>query len=534
MNLKFRRLNPIKLQLKLTILIMFLIVFSTGISSYFVSRFEFVRLEEKIESDLYNVAGIIADTPLIQKNLYEKNEQAIQQYVEHQLESLIDVEIITIADMEGIRFGHPNSDRLGERFVGGDELKVISEGAKYTSVATGTLGRSVRAFAPVYYQNEQVGFVMAAHLFDDVLLARRNVELNIIIYTLIGIVFGSMGAIVIAIIIKDNLLGLEPHEIVQLYREKNAMLKSLHEGILAIDDKGLITMMNDSAIKILGIKDTDVVGKHINLLFPTSKLLRVLETGVAEYDRGQKINGAHVMTNRVPVLEGNRIVGAIGTFRDRTEVVAMAEEITGVKQIIEALRANTHEFMNKLHVIMGLLEMGDDSSTKAYIIDLKESHDMIHEMVVEKIGNPMISALLLGKLNRAKEESVKLYLSEDSSFKQVDDRLGSQVVIIIIGNLIENAIEAIKRSNQSNGMVDVYLNDLGPEIIIQVTDNGVGIEASQISRIFRRGYSTKPGSNGIGLDIVNANVIRLGGKIEVDSEVGEGSTFTVTFPVEEI
>jgi len=491
-------------------------------------------MEEKTESNLHNVAGIIADTPFIQKGLHDKNTEDIQSYVEHQLKILTDVEIITIADMEGIRYGHPNPERLGEKFVGGDERRVIDNGAKYTSTATGTLGRSVRVFAPVYYDSIQVGFVMSGHMFDDVVLARRNMEKNIIIYTLIGIVVGTIGAIFIALNIKKSLLGLEPYEIVQLYREKRAMLDSLKEGIVAIDSNGKITLMNDSALKILHYDGKDVRGKYVEDVFPTTKLMRVLESGEAEYDRGQKIDGAHIMTNRVPIIERNKIVGALATFRDRTEVIELAEEITGVKQIIEALRANTHEFMNKLHVIMGLVEMREYDQTRAYILDLKDAQENIQKMVFEKIKNPMIGALLLGKLNRAKEENIELSLAEDSSLKEADYWLNSQVFVIIVGNLIENAIEAVKRTDRTDGTVDVYVNDFGEDIVIQVSDNGTGIESNQITTIFKRGYSTKPGSNGVGLDLVNANIKRLGGEIEVDSLMGEGTTITVTIPKEEI
>lgn len=527
-------MKNMKLQLKLTIGIIFVIIFSTGISSYFVSRFELSRVEKITESNLFNVAGIIAGSPIIQDGLYNKSSAEIQSFVEEQLANLIDVEIITVADMNGIRYGHPNPERIGETFVGGDERRVVDEAATYASIATGTLGRSVRVFVPVYYGNQQVGFVMTAHLFDDLVITRKSIEKSIFFFTIIGIIIGIIGAVFISIFIKRSLMGLEPYEIVHLYREKDAMIKSLHEGIIAIDQESNITLINDSAIKILKVSKNDIIGKNVTTLFPTTKLTRVLETGIAEYDKGQTINGAHIMTNRMPIFDGDKIIGALATFRDRTEVVAMAEEITGVKQIIEALRANTHEFMNKLHVIIGLVEIGDDTLTKSYIMDLKRSQDSIKEMVFEKIDNPMIGALLLGKLNRAKEEYIDLSLSEDSVLKALDYGMNYQAFIIILGNLIENAIEAIKRKDIDDGSVEVYLNDVGSDVTIQVIDNGTGIEVENITKVFNRGYTTKDGSNGIGLDIVTATVKRLGGQIEVESVFGEGSTFTVTIPKEEI
>ncbi len=159
---------------------------------------------------------------------------------------------------------------------------------------------------------------------------------------------------------------------------------------------------------------------------------------------------------------------------------------------------------------------------------------IIRKMIFDKISNNMIGALLLGKINRAKEENIELNLTEDSSFKESDYSLNSEVAVILIGNLIENSIESIKKAKKNNGSIDVYLNDVRDEVIIQITDNGIGVENDKLNEIFKRGYTTKSDSNGIGLDLVNSNVKRLGGYIEVESTLGEGTTFTVIIPKEDI
>lgn len=523
-----------KLQNKLMILIIILIFISIGISSFFVSRWQIASMEKMIEDDLRNVSYLIASTPFIEENLKEKNTDEIQKFVKNQLAKLTQVEIITIADMNGIRYGHPNNERLGQKFVGGDEKRVIEKGEVYSSIATGTLGRSIRVFAPVFYEDQQVGFVMSGHLFDDVLIAKKNMEKNLIFFTFVGIIVGTFGAVFISLNIKHSLMNLEPYEIVQLYREKNAMLQSIREGIIAIDSDENITLLNDAALNIIKYNGLDFIGKNIVEIFPTTNLVSVLESGEPEFNRLQIINGAHIMTNRVPIVEGDKIVGALATFRNRTEVISMAEEITGVKQIISALRASTHEFMNKLHVILGLIEMEKYDQAKAYILDLNDSHEIMKKMVFDRISDNVIGALLLGKINRAKEENIQLTITEDSKLMASDYSYQTDVVVIIIGNLIENGIEAIKRSNKDNGSIDVYLNDLSDEMIIQITDNGTGIEEALFDDIFERGFTSKMDSNGIGLNLVRENVKRLGGNIEVESIVGEGATFTVTIPKESV
>ncbi len=517
-----------KLYTKLAVMTIILIMLTLTISGVLVGKWEFRRFEASMEKDLMNVSRTLSESEIVQNGLKSGRSEEIQAYVKRLLNTLDEVDIITVADMESIRYGHPNDSRIGQRFVGGDEVRVIEEGVSYVSVATGTLGRSLRAFAPVYSGDEQVGFVMTGHMYNSVLAQRRQMEKNFAIYAFWGTFLGSIGAFFISRSIKKSLLNLEPSEIARLYRNQEGILSAAREGIIAIDANKNITLVNQSAIEILGGAGENVVGRPVQEVFPDTGLVRVMETGEAEIGRERAFAGTHILANRIPILEDGRIVGAMATFLDRTEFTKMAEEVTGVNIILDALRANAHEFRNKIHVLLGLLQLEEYDRARAYIRDVESDNENIRRMVSGKIKNATMGALLLGKYNRAKEEGIELHLTEDSRL-EADCGVPDDALIVVLGNLIENAIEAISRAQIESGEIQVYISSIDDEVVCQVRDNGPGMLRDQIERSFDRGVTTKLGSAGIGLDLVAKTLELYEGTITLESEPGQGIEATAVF-----
>ena len=524
-----------KLIRKISISIVVIILISIGISGYLVNKNETQIIERKIEDNLLNVGQMISMSEVVQKGLYEKDTNKVQHYVINTLEVLTDIEVITVADMKSIRYGHPNKVQLGKKFVGGDETKVIETGESYISISKGTLGKSLRAFTPIYYNNEQVGFVMTGHLYSELLISQRNAMVSLMVYAFFGIVIGGIGAILLAINIKKSLLNLEPEEIVRLYREKNAILSSMREGIIAVDIDGVITEINNSAIKILrlNIGIDEIVGKSIIDILPSNYLIEVMEKGEPIYDKERMLNDTLILSNIAPIMDKDKKIGAIATFNDRTEVMKMAEEITGVKQIVDALRASEHEFLNKLHVILGLVELGNTTEVKEYILKTKNAEEEIQKVLSKNIKNTAISGLLLGKYNRGKELQIKLIIDKHCYLEKEYKNINNEHLVTIIGNLIENSLDAIIKKDNDDGKVSVLIEDEDDDIRIEVMDNGVGIENIELERLVERGYSTKEGSEGTGLYLVNRMVNILNGKINISSDPINGTTFKVIIPKEE-
>jgi sensor histidine kinase regulating citrate/malate metabolism len=527
--------KAIKLQTKITLLIIIVVAISISVIIFFVTSLMTRSIESKASTNIMNVAEIIAHSKVVIIALDKKDpNKQIASYINMQRKTLTQVEYITVADMEGTRYSHPDPLMIGAKFAGGDELKVVENGDTYVSEATGTLGKSLRAFVPIFdiENKRQIGFVSVGTLTNNIENAKHTTIIYIILISLGGLAVGIVGAFLLANNIKNTLLGLEPYEITRLYNEKMGIIDAIYEGLIAVDNKGQITLINDSAIDILNIKSdynkNDIIGQKIDEIFPTTRLITVLKTGVCEFDKDQRINGTIIMTNKIPIMDRGKIIGAIATFRNKTNVTRMAEELTGVKQIVDALRANSHEFMNKLHVILGLIYIGDLVEAKKYITNITKKQQELLSMVTNKIKDPTIAALILGKFSRATELGIYLKVNEEANLLNTHKNIDSNDLVTIIGNLIENALESVSKCDKENKYVNVRIEESYDKIEIEVEDSGIGIKEENVSKMFERGYTTKPGSEGVGMALVKETIENLKGQIAVHSEKNIGCTVTVS------
>lgn len=530
----------IKLQTKITLLIIIVVAISISVIIFFVTSMMTRNIESKAETNIMNVAEMMAHSKVVINALDKRDPNSeIASFVNIQRKNLTQVEYITVADMEGIRYSHPVAKMIGEKFVGGDEYRVVENGDTYVSEATGTLGKSLRAFVPIFdiENKRQIGFVSVGTLTNSIENAKHTTIMYIILISFGGMAVGVVGAFLLANNIKNTLLGLEPDEITRLYNEKMGIIDAIYEGLIAVDNKGQITLINDSAIDILNFKSeyskNDIVGQKIDEIFPTTHLITVLKTGVSEFNKEQRINNTIIMTNKIPIVDRGKVIGAIATFRKKSNVTKMAEELTGVKQIVDALRANSHEFMNKLHVILGLIYIGDLQEAKKYITNITEKQQKLLSMVTNKIKDPTIAALILGKFSRATELGIYLKVNEEANLFSTHKNIDSNDLVTIIGNLIENALESVSKSDKENKYVDVRIEEYDNKIEIEVEDSGVGIEAENISKIFKRGYTTKTGSEGVGMALVKETIENLKGQISINSEKNSGCIVTVSLFKEE-
>ncbi|MGV8982309.1 ATP-binding protein [Clostridium sp.] len=524
----------IKLQTKITLLIIIVVALSISVIIFFVASRMTKNIESRAEANIMNVAEMMAHAPVVINGLVKKDpNKEIAAYVNMQCKTLTQVEYITVADMEEIRYSHPNAKMIGGKFVGGDEYRVVKNGETYVSEATGTLGKSLRAFVPIFdIENKmQIGFVCVGTLTNSIGNEKHTTIMYIIIISLGGLAVGVIGAFLLANNIKNTLLGLEPEEITKLYNEKMGIIDAIYEGLIAVDNRGQITLINDSAIDILNFKGKynkkDIIGQKIDEIFPTTHLITVLKTGSSEFNKEQSINNTIIMTNKIPIVDNGKIIGAIATFRNKTNVTKMAEELTGVKQIVDALRANNHEFMNKLHVILGLIYIGDLQEARKYITNITEKQQELFSMVTSKIKDPTIAALILGKFSRATELGITLKVNEEANLFSMHKNIDSNDLVTIIGNLIENGLESVNKCDKENKYVHLNIEEFDNKIEIQVEDSGVGIEAENINKIFERGYTTKPGSEGVGMALVKGIIENLNGQIAIDSRKNSGCTVTV-------
>ena len=498
-----------KLENRIRIYILTLLTLSLVITSGLFIERELRLIEEKVRGNLKNVTSLMARDPFIQKNLYERNSDLIQDYVEKTMESLEEVDLIVVADMNGRRFSHVDRDKVGKQFVGGDEKKVIETGESYFSRAKGTLGISIRRFEPVEYRGEQIGFVTVGKLYWKIQKVKQGVVTYFATALVMVILLSFIPASTLSHSIKKELKGFEPNEIGKIYEEKKTIFESIHEGIVAIDQKGQITRMNKAAEGIL--KDNSRLDKLKEFSRET------MESGHGIYDREINLQNKKVFINSIPIFRDKNPLGVVLTMRDSEEVNKRAKEITGFSQLIDSLRANIHEFKNKLHVILGLLELGEVDEAIKYITRLEDEVGA-SRFENANIDDSILLALLTGKLNIAMEKGVKLKLIKGSSLMSDHGRITTSDLVIIVGNLIENALEACDRS-MKNG-IEVYLKESDEDILIMVLDTGLPI-AFDVEKIFEKGISSKKGNTrGSGLALVKEKIDLYGGEMQVNQKEG--------------
>ncbi|PFA66478.1 two-component system sensor histidine kinase DcuS [Bacillus sp. AFS015802] len=513
-----------------TLIILFVcvvVLVSLVMTDLLISRTINDNIETNIEDKAKIVSRTVAHSTIVKNGLENKeNEDSIQEYTLDIQESA-EVLFVVVMDMKGIRKSHPDPDRIGKHFVGGDEKDVL-EGKESLSISEGTLGKSVRAFSPVYNeQHEQIGAVSVGISLNSVEEALDQSHSNILLGTGIGIVVGVVGAVIIARYIKKILFGLEPIAIAKVLEERNTMLQSVHEGVVAVNKDSTISLVNKSALKIFNKAglSSDPIGVPIEKYMPHTRLKRVMETGKPELDEEQTINGVSILVNRVPLFVNDEVVGAISTFRDKTEVNQLAEQLTGVKSYAEALRAQSHEFMNKMHVILGLVKMNDYNHLERYVKELVSLRFDEVSTVTSKVKDPALAGFIMGKLSYAREKSVSLTVECHDFIPEPKDPSVTHELITVIGNLLDNSIEATMDRNEKEVLVELFYQEDQFEMV--VTDTGIGMPDDMVKDIFTKGYSSKGDGRGYGLFLVKESLGKLNGTLHVESKEGSGTTMIV-------
>ena len=319
-------------------------------------------------------------------------------------------------------------------------------------------------------------------------------------------------------------------EVTVILEQKRAIMHCMREGVVAINADGYIDLANHEAKRLLG-RDDNIIGRHIRDIIPNSRLPIVLKNRQAEYDQEQEIGTKVIITNRVPLLVDGVVIGAIATFRDKQDVKILAEELVGLKSLLESMRAQSHEFANKLHAISGLIQMKQYDKVVELITLMYKSQQDLVSSIVKRIKDQATAGLLIGKISQSSEQGIVLRLNPRSKLGDLPPAFSSLSMVTVLGNLISNAMEAVAQLPAERRVIDVYLFEGKQHLNIKVSDLGKGIPGPYKRKIYQRGFSTKQGNRGVGLALVKQEVKICGGKISVNSRENEGTTFWVKIPV---
>jgi two-component system CitB family sensor kinase len=521
-----------KLKGKITSLVIIILLISIG-SITILSFMEMKRLlREQIDRNMLNIANTFATTYEVRECL-KGNKDISNELLNDEIENArikANVEYIVVMDMNGIRYSHPDQSKIGEKFVGGDEERVLKTGEQYISTASGTLGAAVRAFAPIYDENnKQIGAVAVGMLynqFDDEVYTKMYKFISIIV---MGLILGATGAVALSYNIKKTIFGLEPEEIALILKEKEIVIENIKEGLIAVDHNGCITLYNEEASRILMLEKSDI-GSHITNFTYESIVDSVIKSGEPRNNVEIKVRpGLNIMCKYSPIKGSkNEILGLVITFEDLTEVRKMAEELTGIKKMAWSLRAQNHEFMNKLHTISGLVQLEEYDEVIKFINVIATSNKSITAIVSNNIKDVSIAALILAKYTKCEEARINLLIDQDSNISKLPEYMTSDELVSVIGNLIENSIDAVK--NDGTGEIYVKICEEENEMKIIVKDNGTGIPENIRKTIYQMGISSKEGSRGFGMYIVRKIIDEANGTIGFN--VNDGTEWNISIPME--
>lgn len=458
--------------------------------------------------------------------------QVIQPAMER-IRKQIDAEFIVVGNEEGIRYSHTRPEQIGEKMVGGDNHRALEEGEYYISRADGSLGPSLRGKSPIFNRDgEIIGIVSVGFLVEDIQERIFDDVVNVIYRSLIVFMIAIAGSIMLSRNIRKETLGLEPYQIAKLYTEREAVLQSVREGILSYDITGNITMMNHTARKLLNVQESYDDSKIEDLL-PSSNPYQVFKTGEPQMDQELLLQDKTLIVNQTPIFHKDEVKEIVASFRDKTEFEQMLNTISEVQSYSEDLRAQTHEFTNKLYVLSSLLQLGEYDEAVNMIQNETTELQIKNHILFNQIEDTKIQAVILGKMGKASEQKIDFDIDSNSSLQMLPEHIKLTQLIVIIGNLLDNAFEAVVE-NDEHSYVTFFATDIGNDIIFEVHDNGNGISEEDKAFLFNRDFTQKKSNErrGYGLANVHETVTQLGGMVEVHSEIGEGSVFTVYLPKE--
>lgn len=527
---------PIKIGLRAKMLLMSFVIVSISIVTsgwIMVDSFSNV-LEKELGERAMAIARTVAQMPDVKNNVGKPDGEKVIQPIAERTRVATNVNYIVVFDMNRIRYSHPSEDLIGKTFVGGDESASLAE-HEYTSKAKGTLGYSIRSFVPVMDDEgvKQVGVAVVGILMPTFQALMDNYRDKILLSLLWGLLIGLAGSLFLAHHIKKQTMDMEPYEIAKLVEERSAVMQAMEMGIISIDEEHDVTFMNRLAKQFLRFSEKDYTKEKIHLseVFPSiwDTIVMLLKD-----ENQQNINRNIVLYNNTYLMSfykifvHGKLAGSLITMTDRTEANRLAEELTGVKTFVDSLRAQNHEYMNKLHSIAGLIQLDRTEDALDYIIEETTNEENIIQFLKENIKDHSVSGLLLGKKSRARELNIHFHINRDSYLHHLIDGFSSGDLITILGNLIENSFEAFSTQEDIHE-VDCLIQGNESNLLICVKDNGNGIPEDVLAGMFTYGFSTKSKEGrGIGLALVDHIVKSHGGKVEVTTEVGIGTEIRIS------
>ena len=455
-------------------------------------------------------------------------------YMDSVVQSLPEVDVVSIVDKDNMRVYHTNHSLIHRLYDGTHPDFESHNNAPYTESDIGPSGPQRRTYCAIYDEDgNYTGFIMTIALKSSIRSVTTKIVLLFLCVTICAILIEIAICRAFSQKIKRRLMGYEPDTFTSMFRIRENILESIYDGIIAVDSGMNIQFVNSAAKKML---DCQTVNEKLNEIrqkvFVDKFLSNVIKLGLPDLGVQQETeNGTALLIDSIPVKEDGVINGAVAILHDRTEYTKLMEELSGTKYLVDSMRANNHDFTNKLHVILGLIQIGEYDKAVSYIENISIIQRQTLSTVMNAVDNSSFAALLIGKIARASECNVRFILKEGIRFKSSDIAVPSEALVTIAGNLIDNALDSMNLQlsdlTRSRELEFGVFTKPG-ELLITVQDTGCGIAPEIADKIFEKGFSTKGSGRGVGMYHTKQLVESLGGKISFESEKDAGTIFMVS------
>ncbi|WP_157523945.1 sensor histidine kinase [Microbacterium sp. CH1] len=414
---------------------------------------------------------------------------------------------VVITDDEGIRLAHPLPSRIGE--VVSTPFAAVLAGHEVVDWQTGTLGESARAKVPVRDDSGtpvgeiSVGFERNG-VFDDLapLLAALGLTAA-----------GALALALLAFLLLRRrwerlTIGVQPEELVALVQNQTAVLDGVGDGVLAVDQDGVVRVSNAAADRLLGLHDP--IGRPVDAL-PLPPVVRDTATGAR--DRAEAVVGDRMLyLESRAVRRDGRALGDVLIVRDRTDLIALTERLEAVRTMTSALRVQRHEFANRLHVAAGLIDAGRVDDARAFLDELVSRGPVTFPVTgLDLVGDPFLHAFLGAKGVEAAERGVALRIAADTQVIGTVRR--AEDVASVLGNLVDNAVVAAVAGTREPRWVDVSVLSDGDALVVTVADSGEGLRPSDPRPRADDGGGDSVHGHGIGLPLATEIARRSGGDL---------------------
>lgn len=529
---KFRQ-YPLERQLFLCFLAVSALV--TAIALVMALYLDIRRQRESIDSVISGTAAFVSSMDEVGDMLRQGYPStAVSDTLDKLHRTLPEIDAIAVYNRSGLRFYHTDRQEAGETFVSGEETAILEGAAPYIISGYSTFGNQRRAFHAVESGGEIVGFVTVSIFSAGILANTRSLLASFLLVMAVAILAAAALSRGIVTLLKGSLRGHRPEELLDLYLRQGDVLNTLEDGVAAADSEGRVIFANDAACHMLERERQELLGQQMETVFPASCCRWVARTGQNRYRLSGAVGERQLLFSELQLSGGEDAApGSLLVMSDKTELRKLSDQLSGAQAMLDTLRMFNHEFMNKLHVIMGYLQMGRTEEAMGFIMNTSRVSGQTIRDVADRVRVPELSALIIGKMLYAAERDISLTLLPTTQCRQEDMLLTHEELITVVGNLLENAIDALCAWEGEGKEIRLAVCCRPDCNLIICQDTGPGIPPEIQGRIWDKGVSSKGDGRGFGLYLVSQITRRHNGRIEVDTEQGEGTCFTLTFVKEE-